>query len=184
MKCVRAFAVCIEMRDMPSDAEIPESFVADTRHHDERLEAARVELEEISALTAAECEVAADAAFEEETRRYEEYLRGARESTERYERMLAYAHAWEIPESLRELKEFMIEQLQSSIRFDGRFDMELPLRQTGEEWYEDRCKDLRWDVEYHARQRDRLLDNAREQTVYLQNLRAALDTWETKTGLK
>lgn len=125
--CARAFGALVMMRDDPTDAPIPDEFEP-SNYYAQDLAAARERLAEVRAWTLKDAraalakENAAIAAGNLERAEKEAAL------LIRYEAMLAQAKAWEPPTPEHQgLKAFMVEQLESSIRFDtGPFTM--PLR--------------------------------------------------------
>lgn len=140
----RAFWALVTMRDEPQSAEIPEKFEP-SPYYKNALKQAEEDLEDLLALDDYEC---ADKAYEEyinaidsrsrSWQRHKNYRR-------KYELMRAQVERWEPPTpSHVDLKRFMLEQIDSSIKFDC-WDWETfnkycpePVCMRGIEWREHR----------------------------------------------
>lgn len=118
LRCARAFGATIDMRDDPADATIPDEFQP-SRNYGKWAAEERAKLARLEAMTPEEIVAARDAA---EARRAAEFAENDAERADwlsRYEAMLESAKAWEppTPEHVG-MKQFMIKQLEESIRFD------------------------------------------------------------------
>lgn len=113
--CARMFDACITMRDAPIDAVVPLQLSPDLRY-EIRLADIQAEIDRLSSLEGEELE----AEFKEVQAKREEMYQGQlNENLKRrqaYEAMLAKVEAatW----SHEELKEYMVNQLQESLRYD------------------------------------------------------------------
>lgn len=111
MGCARAMGACVDMRDDPASAEIPEAFDVPA-YYVTSVRKAQAHLREVHGMTvgdAAKAAVAEHSAAKEgwERRRMERLT-----TLGRYEKMIVSVEAWKVPTSDHEtLKRFMIEQL-------------------------------------------------------------------------
>ena len=134
MKCARAMGATVTMRDEPHSAEIPEVFIP-SAYYAEKIESIQAEIDRQVALTDEERE----AEYKAECKRIAEsemFRRGERSLyRERYEAMLEKVRSWNIPSPEHAgLKEFMVEQLTSSIEWDCKnYPSEPPKKETKSE---------------------------------------------------
>lgn len=118
MQCARAFGALVLMRDEPQNTPIPDEFQPSTFYLN-CLANDEAELLRCESLTDDEWEHECDEAFRIESERYEKMNREADEAKERYNAMLEKVNRWSPPTTEHyKLKEFMVEQLHSSIEFD------------------------------------------------------------------
>lgn len=176
LACARNFGALIHMRDEPHDAPIPRRAPPPrTDYHDERIAAARDALAELPSLSADECAArAADEHAEAVCRRTERQARRAQDRR-RYDAMLAQVTLWDVPDDLKGLREFMIEQLASSIAFDcaDEWDRE-PVALTGEAWRAEKLRHARRELAFHAEERSAEVERAERRQRWLDALWAAL----------
>lgn len=176
--CARGMGALILMRDDPADAPIPERFEPSS-YHVEALAKAEADLAVFEAMTDAEqvemfiAEGAANVAARIAEKRKR------REMSDRYEAMLWQVQTWEPPtDDHVRFKEFMIEQLKSSIDFDCHpgsdvYPGRLPDRI--EDWYAERLKSLRWSVEYHRKALAEEIERTEDRNRWVGALRESLD---------
>jgi hypothetical protein len=118
LTCARAFGACIDLRDSPLDAPIPEEFKA-SPHYQEAQNNAVAELDRLTAMTDDERRAYGEKQKAERVASCRKYIAKEAAQRKRYEGMVGQVQAWVPPSSEHEnLKEFMLEQLQSSIKFD------------------------------------------------------------------
>jgi hypothetical protein len=173
--CARAFGACITMRDDPSDAQIPDKFEPST-HYAKLLQDANNKLAELEALTPQECE---DAALKE-------YLDGCEQNAVRrqeyadlrmkYEAMLACAQEWVPPTPEHQgLKDFMIQQISESIRFDCNDEyITAPTKKSGAVWLSEQIKSTKKRIASYAEENDQEIERARSRTDWVNALRNSL----------
>lgn len=117
LNCARAFGALVSLRDEP-DAEIPDEFKVD-EYYVKKFEEAKEELEKAESMTDEEFAEEAKQFYEHEKDRFTTLINDALTTRKRYENMLEQVEQWEPPtEKHVELKKFMIDQLNESIRFD------------------------------------------------------------------
>lgn len=155
LNCARAFGACISLRDEPGGGEaIPASFEA-SDYHPNAIVKERAIILELTGLTDEQCELRAQQAYDDALA----FNAGERERMgqllARYAAMKDQALAWVPPSSEhKRLKDFMLEQLDSSINFDcdtSYYDNNKPTRMTGAEWRADRISNAFSSIEYHTK---------------------------------
>lgn len=152
LKCARAFGACITMKDDDSGDEIPQKFEPSTYHLNE-LERYKEKLIECNSITVEDAE---KRALAEHKKRVEDnivYDNERKKLKTQYSEMLDQVQLWLPPtkDHVR-LKEFMIDQIEESIRFDCTSSYGGPSRLlSGEEWLESRIESIADSIEYHAK---------------------------------
>lgn len=176
--CARAFGALILMRDDPADAPIPERFEP-SDHHVTKLAEAEQALAEFEAMTDNEHLDLFLAEGAENVRQRIEAKRKSRDLAERYQAMLWKVETWEPPTpEHRQFREFMIEQLKSSIDFDCNVGTDVyppRLPDRIEDWYTAKIEKLRWSVDYHRRSLAEEIERTEERNRWVGALRESLD---------
>lgn len=132
MSCARAFGALVMMRDEPNDAAIPDVIKPSTYHRDAAIRA-EARLAELRAMTEAEATASALRARDEQIASAERGMADMAADREKYEAMRRQVQAWAPPSGAHiGLKTFMLEQIDSSIKFDC----------TGE-WYQKQLAEAR-----------------------------------------
>lgn len=175
LSCARNFGALITMRDESMDAHIPDEFKP-SDHHSKRLAEAREELARLRTLTPQQAAYDADADFRKAMQAWEEASQRRQEERERYEAMLAEVRAWTPPTVDHQgLKDFMIQQLEESIRFDcSGYERWKPEPKPGSVWLEERITKAERDVNYHLEEHAKEVERARERTAWVQALKRSL----------
>ncbi len=176
MCCARAFGALIEMRDDPSDAEIPGHFKPSSYHSD-RLMKARDELPLIESLSLTEIEQRAGAEYRENFSSWQK--RGVDRGLEmsRYRNMLKSVRAWEPPtEDHVGLKEFMVKQLEDSIKFDCSFQFDnCPEKQEPSAWLATQIESIKRDIKYHKTHYAEEVARVESRNTWVKRLRESLN---------
>lgn len=116
--CARAFGALITMRDEPSDAPIPDEFEP-SEWVREAVEKAKAALDEAERRSIDEWEDLEREDRDKTAKAIEDAARTGAGIRARYESMLAHVRGWEPPSADHQgLKDFMVKQLEESIRFD------------------------------------------------------------------
>lgn len=181
LQCARGMGALVHMRDDPSGAPIPMRVEADTKYHDEALAEAEARLAELMAMTPAEREAAAGAAYKSELSAYQTRKQEREEQARRYQDMKTKVKNWDgAPEGL---KTFMLEQLQQSIAHDcdDSYD-ERPAQPEPQQWYQDQIRCAVRDLEYHGKERAAEIARAAERNAWLAQLWAGLPPEEKGTA--
>lgn len=118
LACARNFGALILMRDDPKEAPIP-TFEARTDYQEQMKAEAERDLAMLRSMTDEEKHVAHAAAVAEVERQIADDVEKAQAIRDRYEAMLRQVEEWRPPtEDHQGLKDFMVQQLNESIRFD------------------------------------------------------------------
>jgi hypothetical protein len=174
MRCARAFGALVTMRDEPMDASIPDEFKP-SNWHIEQLEEARRRLAEIESWDDARAEAEAEKAYQEALRYREDTLVRNAAIRQRYENMLAQVKGWAPPTPDHQgLKDFMIQQLESSIDFDCKYDPGEPERLSGSEYKAQQIADTQRDIDYHTEEHAKEVERAKQRTDWIRALRDSL----------
>jgi len=137
MLCARGMGALITMRDEPLDAPIPEKLEANPGYYGAELAKWQALASELPSLDDEECEQRAQEDYRRNMAWRTEAIERRNAERQRYETMLAEVEAWEC--GAEGLKQFMLDQLRESIRFDCSSDYmrDAPERAlTGPEWRE------------------------------------------------
>lgn len=150
MECARAFGALVTLRDSP-EQEIPEELPRETYHEKAYAESA-AEFTRLSNLTPEEraslgISLKADAVANAEKNLAEE-----RTDLEKISMVLEQAKAWDAPPNHTKLKEFMIEQLTTSMPNVAYYEDLLTQCQntTPDQFFEKHVGEAEWSVNYHA----------------------------------
>lgn len=175
MRCARAFGALVEMRDDAPDAPIPDAFQPST-YHTQALVTVRTKLARLKRMTTAQADRAVSKAYAEAMSEWERAERERETTRTRYAAMLAKVRAWEPPSSEHvELKRFMVQQLDESIRFDcGDTSEWKPKRLNGAAWLAKEIERAEADVAYHEEHLAEDVTRAAERTRWVQQLRDSL----------
>ena len=174
MQCARAFGACITMRDDSFDVEIPEKFEIDSYHmvSYNRTKNQRWRLTKIKPKTIEKRSV------EYNTRNYNSYIQSKNDREKlkaRYDKMLNKVRSWDPGSDFLNLKNFMIEQLESSIQWDCGYIPEKPKPLTPKQWYEQRYDMLTQHMAYHLKEYKNEVIKVNERNRWLRGLRESLN---------
>lgn len=130
-----ARAFChIELRDKPL-GPIPLTPYKPSDYRVQSLTEAKDELKRLQTLSKEDTEAEAEASYNERLRSYEESVEETAQIRGRLEAMLVKVNDWEPPtERHIQFKEFMVQQLTDTIKYDGCTYLSAPKRETAEEW--------------------------------------------------
>jgi hypothetical protein len=174
ISCARAFGALVEMRDDNPDAPIPFEIKPD-EYHRKALEEAQKKLGALCVVSAEDAATEAEREFQRVETQWKKSRAERLSLSDRYVAMLDQVNAWSPPtEDHKALKEFMVQQITESIRFDCSTSWPYPVQQSGSEWLKaERARATR-DVDYHREEWDKACRRAAERTAWLRALRASL----------
>ena len=180
MNCARAFGALIEMRDDPSDAEIPKKLEPST-YSNERLKEAEEEFRRIGRMSNADAEEEAEKAYNEKLAHRARMESEQRKIRERYDAMLSKARAFRSPSSDHDgYAKFLVSQLTDSIEWDCHDSSDaMPVKETGLEWRIRRNAEVDHDVGYHRKEYSEEVERTNGRNEWLAKLRAELTKGET-----
>lgn len=173
LTCARGMGVAITMRDEPADAPFPERFEPSTKYHDEHIADAQNLLDQIPNLSAAECDARALADFMTAMESHVKYATDKAAGKRRYQDMICQVEAWKPLPEIETLKTFMLEQLNTAMKFDygGTYRAPVPIRLTGEQWREKTLAKASEDLAYHTVERNKEIDRTESRNAYLKAMR-------------
>ena len=173
MACARAFGALITMIDDPSDAPIPDEFKP-SDHHVEALKRERARLAELRTMSAESATAMCAADYAQATASWRKSMDENAATRAKYERLIGLVQEWKPPTLDHiELRDFMVEQLRSSIECDC-FDREKPVKGNPSEWLAAQIESAEWSVAYHEEKHREEVERARKRTEWVRELRASL----------
>jgi hypothetical protein len=177
LKCARAFGALIEMRDDSLDTPIPEEFKP-SDYHLKKIEEVENELQSIKLMTLEELDLKAREEYQEEINAKEDGIRKDNELRDKYIEMLSKVKSWNPPTSEHVgLKDFMIEQIESSIKFDcsGSYWENLKVVQlTAIEWRDKQINRLLSDLSYYKQKNTEEIQRTNERNLWVKQLKESL----------
>ncbi len=176
-KCARAFGALAGLRDSPDDVAIPKVFEPEDYHLKE-LKSAEKHLLKLKKMRNA-TKIKMAKAYNDERQAYANTrIREINLILIRYKEMLAMARAWKPPSSeYTNYKQYMIDQLESSIKWDC--DSSYYLEQLDKvisvkEWYDAEVDSALHDIEYHTKHYQEDIETAAQRTSWVQTLRDSI----------
>lgn len=119
--CMRNFGACIHMRDEDSDKEYTPRVPND--YHSKELQSAKEKLEKAEKMTDAELIKMRKKELNKSKRHHAESMENTKIARQKLDEFLLKAKAFEVPTENHEgIKKFMIEQLETTIYYDGNSD--------------------------------------------------------------
>lgn len=180
LTCARAFGALVTMCDDPFDAPVPTELTPDTRYHYDQLAKAETRFAELLAMSPHERDSAA--AQYNRDKAVADQQRADRNAAQRqrYDDMISAVEAWPAwPGDGQGLKDFMLEQLVESRRFDTNDLAELAVAPlTTDEWFESELTKARWSAGYHAKAYNEEIERTASRNAWLKALWASLPTEE------
>jgi hypothetical protein len=175
LNCARAFGACVTLGDEPGGGKnIPERFEP-SDYHQKAGDKARGELATLDRMTAVERETAAWHQLSDADAAYRQGIAKDKKAGEQYAAMLAKVRAWKPPTDEHVgLKNLMIEQIESSIKWDCGHEEARPVKLTGDEWAAGQRNRLQWGIDYHDTEQRAEEKRAAGRTEWVQALRKSL----------
>lgn len=174
MRCARNFGALIEMREDPLDAQVPEEFKP-SNYHTEAIKEAEIKLKKLQKMP---LDCAENESYGEFQKKCDDKdrrnIKNAKQK-EKYEEMLKKVESWNPPtEDHIGLKQFMVSQIEESIRFDVNFDESVPIKLSGKEWKEKEIKRCFDDIKYHSKENIKEQSRTAERNTWVKLLRESL----------
>lgn len=175
--CARAMGATIMIRDDPLDAEIPEfepspfyrDYLANTRN----------ELAEFESMSVEDRKSLHDREHAERVATANKYIAEKDDHRKRYEAMLAKAKQYAPPTAEHQgLADFMVSQLEESIRFDCDGDYiweQEKVKQPFEQWERERLESLRERIERYASEWEQEQSRTESRNRWIRQLRESLE---------
>jgi hypothetical protein len=174
LTCARSMGALIRMRDEPYNTAIPTELGVDVAHYDDDINDYLEELAVLDRATPEELQTLFEEENAEIRARRERALHRDAVTKERYEAMIAKVEAWQgAPGGL---KEFMLQQLVDSIKYDIPVsDYHEAENESFDEWLDDTRKYLLRSIERTKHDRQEEIERTRECNEWLQQLHRSLE---------
>lgn len=176
MQCARAFGACVEMRDEPMDAPIPERFEP-SDYSARRLAEAETELARLKAMTHDESLAFGEAGKSKSLAGFEKCLATEIEQNKRLEEMEARVNAWTPPSAdYVELKTFMLQQIGTSKHRTEYLQnaMALEREKSGMEFYIAAVQAAKHEIEFASKHHEEEVARAHDRTEWVRQLRESI----------
>ena len=171
--CARAFGALVSMREDPSDAPIPIAFSISSSHNDE-LSRAYAAWNELQAITLKEAERRAISSYQTARTHHVQNQKDTATLRASYVAMINQVKAWVPPSPEHvELKTFMLQQLETSLDFDGRA-APAPNQLSGVAWLVDQTERGTWSISYHTKENQLEHERVASRNLWLSQLRASI----------
>jgi hypothetical protein len=173
--CARAFGALIEMRDLPNDAEIREQ--EPSNYHLEALKKAEEEIQSFHLMSDDDFRTELEQRRLAFIRSNIEYMKERSDLKKKYETMLEKVCAWNPPSSDHvNMKEFMIQQIEESIKFDcSDYSPSVPKPiEDLEAERQSHLESLEHDAEYHREQYAKDIERCERNNTWIRQLRGSL----------
>jgi len=176
LQCARAMGACVMQRDEPLDA--PPREEKPTDYHVEALAKAQARLQELLLTSDEEATRLSQGEALTTQKRHQEYVAKTTETCKRLNQMKQKVSDWEPPTpDHRGLRDFMLEQLSTTIQYDGTVNSyyeqkTVPLG--GAEW---RAREIALEernIAYHTTQNDEEIKRVSGRNKWIRELRASL----------
>lgn len=177
--CARGMGALIMMRDLPHDAPIPERFEA-SDYHVKALADATAQFKTLCGLTRKQAETEAAKASREQMLSREAAMAKNDALRNKYQEILAKVVQWVPPtDDHKGFKEFMLEQLNSSIKFDcsNSYYIEHPAEgMTTDGWLAISIAKAERDIAYHTTEQAKEIERTEGRNAWIKALRESLAT--------
>ncbi len=174
--CARAFGACVTLRD--TNDPIPEQFEP-SDYHLEKLEKVKTKLQLLNNLSTKEITNLCDEEYTENEKHRKETLDKITELRRKYRKMLESVLLWEPPTvDHNGLKDFMIQQLEDTIKFDCDNMFEYYIKptekQTPEYWWKAKINECRKNIKYHEKEYQKEKERTESRSKWIKQLRESL----------
>lgn len=173
--CARAMGACITMRDDSLDTKIPEEFEA-CNYHKKEIKKAKVELSKINKMLPVALEKAAKKDYENDVKIHKKRIKESEDLQHKYVKMLARVKAWMPPsENHVNFKNFMIQQIEESIKFDcSNHTLDFKEKLSWEEWKRKQINRINHNIDYHEKEYAKEVERTNERNLWIKQLRNSL----------
>jgi len=175
LRCARAFGALITMREDPWDDEIPDEFIPSDYHKRELIDI-NSKLKSLKNMSMEEINRKSSLEYIKVIESYNERQTDVNNLKDKYLLMLIKVKNWNPPTiDHQELKRFMIQQIEDSIKFDCNltYDKE-PICLDGKMWLKKEVDNYLWDINYHIEQYKEEVERCEMQTKWVKQLKESL----------
>lgn len=177
LDCARAFGACVTLRDEPGGGESIPDELAPSTYSKDKLKEAKGELARLEKMTGRACQLAADSDYDKGELARRARISGSANLLGKYQAMREAAESWTPPTSEHaEMKQFMLKQIDESIRFDcgSDFDEEPEMRLSADEWHQAAIRKQLSDIAYHAKSYAEEIERTNKRNAWIKALRESL----------
>ena len=175
LTCARAFGACIDMREDSLDKAIPDKFEP-TKYHIEQIEKYKKELKRYVTMLSEDAENECEKEYQAEVKSYEKNIERQAKLKQRYESMSRKVKAWKLSTPDHQgLKNYMVQQLEESIKFDCGYKSEKPKRLTTIRWLDEQIASAKRNIEYHTEENRKEVERTNERNQWIAELRKSLE---------
>lgn len=178
--CARQFGALMHLReDSTKELRLPTAEDFSIPYHEEEKKKAEEDLEDLVAMTQEERAEICEAEHRELIKSAQESIAKGAEIEKKYEAMLIKVQEWEPPtESHAHLKEYMVKQINDSIKFDGVSEFcikrSLTEKPSTEEWFDELVKQTSKHIGYHAEKIALAKTSLKENIDWIEKLKASV----------
>jgi len=175
LDCARAFGALISLRDEPSNTPTP-NVIEPSDYALNAVKIAKAKLKRFENMKLSVAEKLCEKEYELECISVAEREKADKELFDKYQAMLIEVKKWEPPtEEHVGLKDFMIEQITSSIKGDCGHKREKPKKQNAKAWVLQQRRSAEKDIEYYTKSYAEEVFRCNERTEWIQNLMKSLN---------
>ncbi len=174
LNCARAFGALIMMRDEPSDAPFPTE-VKPSDYNAKALKKATHRLRELETMKKPAIQAQCEREYQESLKYFAESEKKDAELRVKYDLMLSKVKKWTPPTPDHQgLKDFMIEQIETSIKYDCDHKREKPVKPTPSAWLLEHKRLSIRDIAYHTKGNNEEIARCADRTKWIQALLKSL----------
>lgn len=180
--CAKAFGACVTLRDQPNKV-IPDEFKPSI-YYEGRIKEIKKEIKLLEIIDIKTAGIKAKEEYNREIKRYKKYIDEANELRKRYDAMLRDVEGWKPPTNDHiELKNFMKEQIQTSINHDCNIDYYIEILEDilesirlldGQKWINEKKEKAVKDLEYCNKEDTKEKERVQERNDWIRELRMSL----------
>lgn len=182
--CIRAFGAAIHLRDEPISTPWTPRTTSD--YHEKAIASTEKEIEELADTSDEILETLYLVDRNKSLKYYQESIEERKEVGARLKKFLADAQTWTPPtEEHENFKNFMIEQLEQTIRYDGDVDYyekelksiqaDIDNPKAAKDIRKDRLESLEKNLEYHKKENEKEIENCKDNNEWAEALFNCLD---------
>ena len=153
----------------------------ETNYHQEKLNEAKKELEQFKSLSDEWKDKYYEEYVREQTERRDKAIAENTALAQRYSNMQCKLLSWDVPDSLKDFKAYMSKILQESIDADLTSEEDLTRMYqvcSKKEYVEQRIKELEFNIDYHEKRLNEIIDDQNRVNNILKELYASLDEFK------
>lgn len=170
MRCARAFGACIEMRDESLNKKIPEQFETNDFYL-QQIEATKRELEYYENMSIEQAQEFCDQEYEKEVQADKEYKNEKEQLEKRYKKILDEVTLWKPPSLDHDnLKQFCINQLKISIKFDCCYYPKEIEKKDPHIWLRDKITRCYKDLQYYSGKYKKEIEKVNNNNLWVKQL--------------